>query len=367
MNDLNKEYLRANYLLIKTFSSKDKSSVELVENKLDDKLYIKKILKNYNLKVYKTLQSLDLNFFPRIYEVIQDQNDLIIIEEYIKGQTLEDILKEYGSIEINLSLYYILSLCDSLHKLHSLNPPLIHRDIKPSNLIITSNGILKLIDFDASRLHNEFENKDTFVLGTAGYASPEQYGFSQTDCRSDIYSIGILFNTLLTGKHPRDSVLFGPLGEIIKKCTKLSPDERYSSLVELKNELLRFQWQSSNVANTNKQPLDKKPSSKYNLAYYLPPGFRHLKFYFMLPATLWYIILVYGFCNQFGSGNISLILSDTSLSISLLLITFLLGNYLNVKSHLPLAKSNNKSVRIWGLFLYCFVLLFILYPFFKQS
>ena len=124
-----------------------------------------------------------------------------------------------------------MELCQALTILHSNE--IIHRDIKPENIIVTQEGDVKLIDFDISRIGNNNAKKDTVILGTTGFAAPEQYGIAQTDERSDIYSIGILINVMLTGDHPSKKMCKGKWQKIVNKCTKINPDERYQSVKEL--------------------------------------------------------------------------------------------------------------------------------------
>ena len=191
------------YKELTVINESDKSKIELVQNIVDNKIYVKKTLSNYKIEVFKELQNIDNIGIPKVYEVIEDEGILYVIEEFINGKTLEEIQGE-GVLSEDKVIEYSIKICEILEVLHNLNSPIIHRDIKPSNIIVDNNGIVKLIDFDVSRIHKSDENRDTQILGTEGYASPEQFGFNQTDSRSDIYSIGVLMNVLTTGKLPRD-------------------------------------------------------------------------------------------------------------------------------------------------------------------
>ena len=119
-------------------------------------------------------------------------------------------------------------MCDGLKELHEHN--IIHRDIKPSNLILQS-GKIRLIDFDAARIFKEGKAEDTKLLGTKGYAPPEQYGSGQTDQRSDIYSLGVTMKNLL------GSNCKGHLKKILDKCTAYDPKNRFQNVDELKTAL----------------------------------------------------------------------------------------------------------------------------------
>lgn len=118
--------------------------------------------------------------------------------------------------------------------LHSLGA--VHRDIKPENVIIRGDQAV-LIDFDAARIVKNRSDADTQVLGTTGYAAPEQYGISQTDGRADLYAMGILLNIMLTGKHPSKKLAGGRLGRIVQKCTMINPEKRYKNVLHLMESL----------------------------------------------------------------------------------------------------------------------------------
>ena len=114
--------------------------------------------------------------------------------------------------------------------LHSMG--VVHRDVKPENIIIRGKEAV-LIDFDASRIYKNNNREDTQILGTTGYAAPEQYGLSQSDGRADIYALGILLNIMLTGEHPSRKLAGGRMGRIVQKCTMVSPEKRYKNILHL--------------------------------------------------------------------------------------------------------------------------------------
>ena len=155
-------------------------------------------------------------------------------EEYIDGITVGEAL-ESGTFNYDGAKKIIIDICDALEVLHTNG--FVHRDIKPENIIISNNGTVKLIDFNASRINKPIASKDTTVLGTIGYAAPEQFGISQTDARADIYSLGILLNVLLTGHHPSDKIVNGLAKSIVLKCTQIDPNKRYQTVKQLRQAL----------------------------------------------------------------------------------------------------------------------------------
>lgn len=338
----NNSYKLSLYKDLTTIKESDKSEIKLVQNIVDNKIYIKKILSNYKIEVFKELQKVENIGIPKIYEIIEDEDRLYLIEEFINGKTLEEIQWEGVLLEDKV-IEYIIKVCDILENLHNLNNSIVHRDIKPSNIIVDNNGIVKLIDFDVSRIHKDNENRDTQILGTEGYASPEQFGFDQTDCRSDIYSIGVLMNVLTTGKLPRDKKNEGKLSKIIEKCIRISPSERYKTCIELKEEL--------ELCSGKQIKYKKSKIFIKNL-----PGFRRKNPFYILVASLWYIFLVFGILMNIGKKSFFYIIGDISMGISLLGLTFLYGNYNNVQARLPLVRDNNKNMRIVGFTIYTFTI-----------
>jgi len=193
-------------------------------------------IKNIESKIMRGLSHKGLLRFSDEFE---DENRLYVLREYVDGATLEDYAKgkKPGDHEI---IEIMAQLCDILTYLHNQKPPIIHRDIKPSNIIISDRGIT-LIDFSISRCFDEKVNEDTLYLGTKGFAPPEQYGYTQTDSRADIYAAGVLLMYLSSGSidlREADNLRNRRIAAIIKKCTGFSPKERYQSAASLKSALL---------------------------------------------------------------------------------------------------------------------------------
>lgn len=209
-----------------------------------------KQLKQGNIRVYQALQEMDDEHFPRLYHVEELEDGLLIVEEYIEGELLTDYISTQQLTEARC-LDVAEQMCQALKVLHSHQPPIIHRDIKPSNMIISSKGILKIIDFDSARLYKVEMDTDTRLLGTEKYAPPEQYGFSQTDCRSDIYSLGVVFEkfTVFLSKKRQKK-----WKRIVEKSTLFAPDSRFQSVDEVEQEIKKirkvvgFGWRQIAIA-----------------------------------------------------------------------------------------------------------------------
>jgi serine/threonine protein kinase len=141
---------------------------------------------------------------PRIYDSFSEQGRSYLVMDYIEGKTLHALLKEYNGQPMPVAhvLSYAHQLCDVLSYLHQQQPPIIFRDIKPTNVMVTNNGHIFLIDFGIARLFKEGQVQDTILLGSPGYAPPEQHGLTQTNPRSDLYALGATLHYCLTGRDP---------------------------------------------------------------------------------------------------------------------------------------------------------------------
>ena len=186
-----------------------------------------------NPEIYRKLMTVSSSFLPGVYEVASQDNRLLVLEEYIQGDTLYSIL-EQGLFSPGKARRIALQLCEALRILHGFGA--VHRDVKPENIILRGSEAV-LIDFDASRIQKASGTSDTVVLGTTGYAAPEQYGLSQTDGRSDIYSLGVVLNVMLTGDHPSVRLAKGHMGRVVRRCTMTSPDQRYPNILSLAEAL----------------------------------------------------------------------------------------------------------------------------------
>lgn len=228
---------KVQYQIITTIKETNKVNVYLATVENYSFPVIVKRLKYGNREVFEALQAIQNEHLSQIYLVEETDEGLLVVEEYIEGELLADYLavKKFTESEyINIAK----QLCVALRVLHEHIPPLVHRDVKPSNVIVNSKGIVKLIDFDSARFYKAEAERDTRLLGTEKYAAPEQYGFSQTDCRSDIYSLGVLL-----GMFPRftSEAKVKRWNKLVEKCTLFAPESRYQSVCEIEKELQRLE------------------------------------------------------------------------------------------------------------------------------
>lgn len=200
----------------------EKSTVHLVREKGGEQVFVRKILAGQH-PIYQVLQNYPHPCLPKLYEVIASSDLTTIIEEYIEAQP-----PGMGELSEGQFRHVVRELCSVLEFLHGKG--IIHRDIKPSNILLTEDGHVYLIDFDAARMPKAEREQDTVLLGTRGFAPPEQYGFAQTDERTDIYALGATLDCLLQDKGWKLRYK-----KVIQKCMNVDSDKRYQSVRQVRS------------------------------------------------------------------------------------------------------------------------------------
>ena len=221
----------------------------------------------------------------------------------------------------------ICQLLDVLAVLHQQTPPIIHRDIKPENIFYDGKKLI-LADFDIARNMQEDADRDTRILGSVGYAAPEQFGFSQSGPASDFYAVGVLMNVLYTGCLPSVRLYKGPEREIIEKATHINSQKRYQSAREFKDAITglgRSSW--------------------------LLPGFRSHQPARMLTAACGYLLLLFSSFNMDAKSDSAAdsFLLRLSFFMVLFLIVLFACNYRNIKSMCLFHSSKSKFTRACGI------------------
>ena len=226
------EQLRTEFEVVRLLKERPRGSVRLIRHNAGGNQFILRHFQG-NGEVYRRLLSCSCRHLPLVYEAAEQDGENIVIEEFVQGDTLDFLLKE-ALFSPQETKQTIKQLCQGLWVLHSMAA--VHRDIKPENVILRGSDAV-LIDFDAARLHKPEAEADTQILGTTGFAAPEQYGLGQSDTRTDIYSLGVLMNVMLTGQHPSKKLAEGRLGRIIQRCTQINPAKRYKNVLHLMEAL----------------------------------------------------------------------------------------------------------------------------------
>ncbi len=234
MSDLLDEFKKS-YDEYKIIAQKSEYTWQICFKSYEKIAILKKIS---NPQIYLKLRELKIKGVPKIIDVFEKDGENYVIEDYINGSSLDEIIASKGILSQSEVRHIVTELCNILEPIH--NSEIIHRDIKPSNIMLTKNNEVYLIDFGIARSRNDNVAKDTRLLGTEFYASPEQYGFAQTDNRSDIYSIGKLMIVLLKGNESTESIDSLPYYKIIAKCTEVDALKRYANVKSLKNSIIIY-------------------------------------------------------------------------------------------------------------------------------
>ena len=179
---------------------------------------------------YDLLQRLRRRQIPRPLSYLQWEGAEYLIREYVQGVSLEELVSTQGPVSPEKVRAIALSLCQVLQDLHSRNPAIICRDVKPQNVVLDQDGCCHLIDLGAARRYLPEKQADTVFLGTQVTAPPEQFGYQQTDQRSDIYSLGMLMRYLCSGSFDPPQADAGFLRRIIRRCTAFDPKNRYPTV-----------------------------------------------------------------------------------------------------------------------------------------
>lgn len=226
------------------------------------------------------MKRLDHPALPRIVDIIEDGKTIFVVMDYVEGESLKKVMSDAGHpMDQDDVISWGIQLCDALEYLHTRTPPVIYRDMKPSNVMLREDGTVKLIDFGIAREYKEGRSSDTQILGTRGYAAPEQFSRTvQTDARTDIYSLGVTLYTLVTGRSPLDDPVLYPIRQIdptlseglehiIARATRQDPGERYQSCSEMRYDLTHHERLTEAYRETQRAKL-----RRYNLMRALAAG-----------------------------------------------------------------------------------------------
>lgn len=222
------DVLEEEFEQVRLIKKSPRGSVSLIRHRRTGQKFILRRFTG-NAEVYRQLLNYSCQNLPKTLEVAEQAGENIVIEEYVEGDTLGFLLQD-ALFSPEETRKIITQVCRALWVLHSMSA--VHRDIKPENVILRGADAV-LIDFDAARLHKPEHEADTQILGTTGFAAPEQYGLSQTDIRTDIYALGVLINVMLTGEHPSKKLAEGKLGRVVERCTRVNPQKRYKNVLRL--------------------------------------------------------------------------------------------------------------------------------------
>lgn len=313
--------------------------ISIVRETATGRELICKELSVYNKDIYEFIAGKNIPGLPKIVRITEKDNILTVIEEKIQGEDLQKKLTGNKVFTRGEILNIAISLCEILKNIL----PVIHRDIKPSNVILTDKNEVYLIDLNAGKFFkpDTIHDSDTSLLGTPGFAAPEQYGFGESTPKTDIYGLGILIKKLLnnieSGTYTDDISL------IAKKCCEINPNDRYDSIGEVRKELSKA---IKTKTDSTWHKFSKTPVGRLAL-----PGYRKGKLSHILIATPCYLLMLYIATHlniEDNSGNLvyAYRIVFGLMMFSTVLCTF---NYLNIHRIFPLCSSKNLFLKALGI------------------
>ena len=199
-----------------------------------------------NQGVWSLIESCGCARLPKVEATYSLPDQFVVVYDFVPGQTLEELVVAKKRLVPEEAASLAADICEAAAALHSRG--VVHRDLSPRNVIVAADGA-HLIDLGIARMRVEGASRDTTSLGTRGFASPEQYGFAQTDARSDVYAIGKLLGYMLTGLQPDGDEYERALGdadatdsrlvEVVARACAFEPSSRYQSAAEMARALGR--------------------------------------------------------------------------------------------------------------------------------
>lgn len=232
------------YELLECLSHNEMGETVLVKDRQTGERFVAKCYTDKQLLSHTSesdlLKRIRHDGLPTFIGEYQNDQMLCVVRSFSQGSSLDKIVQE-KPLTSQQAVDIAVQLCEILVYLHGQTPPIIHRDIKPQNIIVGEHGKVTLIDFGTSRTYDKTSQEDTRCLGTRYYAAPEQYGFSQTDSRTDIFALGVLLCWMLTGsvevEQAKKEISNRRLTHIITKCTAFAPKDRYASAGKVRDAL----------------------------------------------------------------------------------------------------------------------------------
>lgn len=346
--------------------------IDLVQDLCTGDVLVRKKLSIYTASIYEFFKDNPVEGMPRVFSVREfglpfssgeeksgGTKYLEVIEEYIHGRTVQTILDEKGFVPEAEAINIVRQVAETASRLHSLPEPVVHRDIKPSNIILRSDGRAYLLDINAAKWVDRSKAKDTRLLGTAGYAAPEQYGFKSSDMRTDVYALGVLLNVLVTGALPSEKKAGGRLGEIVVKATEFNPENRFRTAHDFLNALTAYENQVGEKSGKTSGKIKSgghkffaaesagKSGNNQSWARFLPPGFRSLNPWKSIVALFGYCLIFYATTGLSFEGKSAEYNRVDCVAMTMIFAVIILfsANYLGIQDKIGLSKIKHVVLR----------------------
>lgn len=214
------------------------------------------------MEIMKKMADRKLSGIPKAYRIFEENGEVYLVREYIEGMSLAQMVLQKGGISEAEICRISRKICQTAEQFQNPDEPMIHRDIKPENIVVTPGGEVVFIDFGTMRSYKKDGSRDTFVVGTRGTAAPEQYGYTQTDQRTDVYAIGQTMLYMVSESYEKNQLsecaVSRRMKKIIEKACSFEPDKRYGDAAQLRRAVEKCQ------AN-NRKKVYKKAGAVFGL------------------------------------------------------------------------------------------------------
>lgn len=214
------------------------------------------------MEIMKKMADRKLSGIPKAYRIFEENGEVYLVREYIEGMSLAQMILQKGGISEAEICRISRKICQTAEQFQNPDEPMIHRDIKPENIVVTPGAEVVFIDFGTMRSYKKDGSRDTFVVGTRGTAAPEQYGYTQTDQRTDVYAIGQTMLYMVSESYEMNQLsecaVSRRMKKIIEKACSFEPDKRYGDAAQLRRAVEKCQ------AN-NRKKVYKKAGAVFGL------------------------------------------------------------------------------------------------------
>ena len=294
--DFKENYYFEKYEQLAVLADTQKCKTILSRNTDTNEIVVFKVMDKHGLDVYDRLKDLDNSNIVDVMDCFLHEDKCVAVEEFVNGKRLCDVLQK--NIPVEVIVDYVRQICNGLKEVHNKN--IVHRDLQPKNIIVDRHNHITIIDFDIARIRKEEADSDTEFLGTVGYASPEQFGFAQTDKRSDIYSLGVLIGDMVkpyaktvreeeivytgTGLTLEEHKIVERLVKMSRKCTEIAPEKRYKSIEEIEKKLKYIKLYNQDILEP-----DELEELSFRGIIRTVPGFRKNNILHKIIAIIMYV------------------------------------------------------------------------------
>ncbi|MBS6713101.1 MAG: protein kinase [Ruminococcus sp.] len=282
-NDYLPEDMQEHWIVYECLKESEDSSTFLVKETATGILCVLKWGRNRQaeflrneMEIMKKMADRKLSGIPKAYRIFEENGEVYLVREYIEGMSLAQMVLQKGGIS-EAEIYRISrKICQTAEQFQNPDEPMIHRDIKPENIVVTPGGEVVFIDFGTMRSYKKDRSRDTFVVGTRGTAAPEQYGYTQTDQRTDVYAIGQTMLYMVSESYEMNQLsecaVSRRMKRIIEKACSFEPDKRYGDAAQLRRAVEKCQANNRKKVYQNAGAVFGLIAAGYILAILSPDG-----------------------------------------------------------------------------------------------